>query len=57
MDLYELAKTDFDAAYRIAKERGMAERARITREMFSTAAAAVKGLFSHPGKARSGCEA
>jgi len=57
MDLHELAKTDFETAYRIAKQRGMAERARVARDLLSAAAGAVKGLFSHPEKARPGCEA
>ncbi len=57
MGLRELAKTDFETAFRIAKQRGMAERARVARDLFSAATASVKGLFSHPEKARPGCEA
>ena len=57
MDLHELAKTDFKTAFRIAEQRGMAERARVARDLFSAATASVKGLVSHPEKARPGCEA
>lgn len=40
--------TDPLTAFRIAKERGMAERARVARQLWSAATRSVTGLFSQP---------
>jgi len=44
----DLAETDFETAYRIAKARGMAERARVFRSILGATSRAVRGLFSQP---------
>lgn len=41
-------------AYRIAKARGMAERSRMARHLWSAAARAVRGLFTVPRAAGEG---
>ncbi len=51
----ELTNEDFEKAYRIAKARGMAERARVFRSVLSATSGMVRGLFSAPERRRANC--
>ena len=51
----DLTEVDFEAAYRVAKARGMAERARVFRSLLSTTSRTVRGLFSQPQPRRAQC--
>lgn len=46
----EMTNEDFERAYRAAKARGMAERARVFRGILTAASGTVRGLFSQPAK-------
>ncbi|MCL5777605.1 hypothetical protein M1105_11490 [Limibaculum sp. FT325] len=56
-DEIDISRIDLDAAYRAARERGMAERARVARELARAAVAGVRRLFTAPEATGNPCEA
>ncbi|MDH3669015.1 MAG: hypothetical protein OEN23_19025 [Paracoccaceae bacterium] len=59
IDPIEMSNDDFERAYQVAKARGMAERARVFRNVLSATSGMVRGLFSAPERHmradRAGC--
>lgn len=51
----DFSRIDLDAVYRQARERGMAERARVARAIAQAAIRAVRGLFTAPESAGRPC--
>ena len=51
----DLTQIDFETAFRIAKARGMAERARVFRSLMKATTETVRAMFSAPESRRTGC--